>query len=234
MLQLLKKSTNIPGRRLVGFFLAVSGLALLLLGLPRFMHELMLVPGTPIYARLMRGQAVTDQELSTLEKSRIQALEYSEKPHSYSVLGAVYLTRARRTDQLALRQELAAKAVDVLKKSVVAMPLDSTAWARITSAYLILGQDYVPDALEAWRKSIVTAKFEPIQQPMRVHLGIILYEALTPNDISMLKQQLESDFRWNERHICRYMRDNNLLDWAIFLSPAEGKMATYFAAGECK
>ncbi len=228
-----EKFRNMLSRRVVPAFLLLSGLALLALGIPRFMHELMLVPGTPVYQRLIERKAVTDEDLTVLERSRLQALGYSEKADAWSELGTVYLARARRADEADTRQAFARQAIGVLEKSVAIMPLDTASWAKLVSANLMLGEERYDDALIAWRYSVDTAPFEPLQQPSRIHSGILLYDVMTPEDITTLQDQLQSVYTWNERHICRYMRDNRLLEWAVFLSPEGSDMAAYFTLGKC-
>lgn len=77
-------------------FMLVASITLLVIGVPRFLHELMLVPGTPILYRLNAGETMTEEELHTLVQSRLDALEFIELPDAYSDLGASYLRRAQR------------------------------------------------------------------------------------------------------------------------------------------
>ncbi|WP_417458230.1 hypothetical protein [Kordiimonas sp.] len=210
-------------------FMLVSSIILLIVGVPRFLHELMLVPGTPIHERVSRGENVSDDDLDVLEDSRLQALRFVELPAAYSDLGASYLVRAQRATTDADRKMFAEKSIEASTTSVEMAPLNTFAWARITAANIILGEENYPEAATAWRLSIATARFEPFLLIQRVHMGILLYDQLTEEDIDLLKDQLGMAYRWNKKQTRRYAQQQQLTEWFVFLSEGGSEAAEYFA-----
>ncbi len=207
----------------------VASVILLAVGVPRFLYELMLVPGTPILERINAGEAVTDEELASLEESRLDALSFAELPNAYIDLGSSYLTRARNATKREDRLKYAQKAIDASMKGLDMAPLNTFAWLRVTSAHILRGSDQYDEALEAWRTSIATARFEPFILMQRVHLGTILYGNMTPEDIELLKEQMGMAYRWNRGKLRLYIRQNNLTEWMVFLSEPESEIANYLS-----
>ncbi len=209
-------------------FMLVSSITLLVVGVPRFLHELMLVPGTPIHERVSRGETVSDEDLDILEESRLQALEFVELPDAYSDLAASYLVRARRATTTEKREYFAKKSIETAKTGLDMAPLNTFSWARVTSANIILGESFYPNAVEAWRLSIATARFEPFILIQRVHMGIILYDHLNDDDIALLKDQLGMAYRWNKKKTRQYAQQQQLVEWFIFLSDEYPEAEEYF------
>ena len=126
---------------LLGFMLFFS-IVLLVIGVPRFLAELMLLPRTPIYERISIGESVDNEELTILEKSRLQALDFVEMPHAYTDLGTSYLVRAQRATSEAERRRFAEQSIDVMTKGLSLAPLNTFAWSRVSSAHILLGADW--------------------------------------------------------------------------------------------
>lgn len=74
------------GRYLIPGIILVSSLTFLVVGVPRFTHELALVSGTPVLERINAGDQVSGQELTLLEQSRLDALEFVKLPAVYTNL----------------------------------------------------------------------------------------------------------------------------------------------------
>jgi len=208
-------------------FMLIASVTLLVLGVPRLLHELMLVPGTPILYRVNAGEDVSDQDLSILENSRLDALVYIETSEVYNDLASSYLTRARRAATLEERQNFAELTIETSRKSLSIAPLNTYAWSRIATANVLLGQSHYGDALTAWRTSISQARYEPFLQFQRIHLGTILYRTMTPEDIISLKEQLDMAYQSNKYGLRHYVRDNNLMAWMEFLVGTESEMLTF-------
>lgn len=206
----------------------VCSIILLVLGAPRFMHELMLVPGTPIHEQISQGEEVSDKDLDLLEETRVQALEFAKLPDAYNELGASYLTRARRATTVEERERFAKKAIDATNMGLDMAPLDTFSWARVTSANILLGENFYPEAVKAWRLSIAAARFEPFILIQRVHQGIILYAHLNQEDIDLLIDQLEMAYRWDKYKTRQYARKLQLGEWFVFLSSDQPEAQNYF------
>lgn len=210
-------------------FMLISSITLLVIGVPRFLHELMLVPGTPILYRVNAGETVSAEELTILEQSRLDALRFAELPKAYSDLGSSYLARSRMVTSEEDRIKYAEMSIEASMKSLNMAPLNTFAWFRVATAHVQLGRDRHQKALEAWRASIETAKFEPFLLLLRVHLGILLFPNMSPEDVALLKEQLRMAFHWRAGRALQYGRQKGLLKWMSFLSLPDENMARYFS-----
>lgn len=225
-LKSLKEGLN---RWLLPGFMLVSCIGLLTIGIPRFLHELMLVPGTEILERINAGEPVTDDELTILEKSRQDALSFVELPKAYTDLGSSYLMRARHAVEREERQKYAAMSIEASTKGLNMAPLNTFSWFRVATANVLLGPEHRDKALEAWNTSIATARFEPFILMQRIHLGTILYRNMTLEDIDVLKDQLELAYRRDRHAMRRYAQQNHLIAWMTFLSRPGSEMASFFS-----
>ncbi|MFC4346751.1 hypothetical protein ACFO5Q_02690 [Kordiimonas lipolytica] len=206
-------------------FMLVSSITLIVIGVPRFLHELMLVPGTPILHRVNAGETVSEQDLEVLENSRLDALGIIELPDAYLDLGSSYLYRARSAADPEEAQKYAALTIEVSEKGLKMAPLNTFAWFRVATANVMLGN--FPEGLNTWRTSIATARFEPFILIQRVHLGVILYQDMTDEDVDLLKDQLGMAYRWDRQKLRQYVRDNDLILWMAILSEPDSEMKEY-------
>lgn len=211
---------------LLRIFILLSCLILLYFGVPRFMAELMLVPGTPIVERLNRGESVPESELNIAQESREQAVAFVDHPKAYSQLGTVFLTRAHMAIDGVEQKAYASKAIENLEKALSLSQLNTHAWLRLSNARLILGGDENRQkALEAWRQSVETANFEPSLLSIRIHTGITLYDLMTEVDKEILRAQADITFDWHKRRFRTYVRQHQLVEWAVFLLTDADKKA---------
>ncbi len=194
----------------------LSSILLLYIGVPRFLAELMLVPGTPIYERTNLGEQITDEELDVLQESREQAVAFVDHPKAYHQLGVVFLLRAQRAESASERIEHANQAIEALNTSLQLAPVNTFAWARLATAYMQVGPEQNEKAVEAWRKSVALARFEPFLFLTRNHIGISLYSDLTEEDREKLKEQINLTYDWNRDRLRNYARQNGLVDWITF------------------
>lgn len=207
---------NLSGRILPAFML-LSSILLLYIGVPRFLAELMLVPGTPIYERLNLGEQVTDEELDVLQDSREQAVSFVDHPKAYNQLGYVFLVRTQRASSGHERIAFANQAIEALNTSISLAPVNTFAWARLATAYMLVGPEHNPKAVEAWRTSVALARFEPFLFLTRNHIGISLYQELDEEGRAILKEQVNLTYDWNRGQLRTYARQNELVPWIAFL-----------------
>ncbi len=207
---------NLSGRILPTFMLLAS-ILLLYIGIPRFLAELMLVPGTPIYERTNLGEQVTDEELDVLQQSREQAVSFVDHPQAYQQLGVVFLLRAQRASSEPQRVSYGLQAKEHLETSLRLAPVNTFAWARLATAYMLIGPEHNTKAVEAWRTSVALARFEPFSFLSRNHIGISLYSDLTPEDRALLREQVNLTYDWNRNRLRNYARQNDLIQWVSFL-----------------
>ena len=208
-------------------FMLLSSLVLLIIGVPRFLAELALVPGTLIYDRISSGEFVENAELTVVEESRLQALEFAELPKAYTDLGTVYLTRAQRATKREDKTNLARKSIVVTTEGLRLAPLNTFAWSRLSVAHILLGQDHHDKAIEAWRTSVASARFEPLLLTQRLHIGIILYGSMSEQDQSTLRDQFKLTFDWRRGDLRAYARQYQLVDWMVLLAGDDVKAIEY-------
>ncbi len=221
--------TSKASRWLVRFLLLASSLVLLATGVPRFLHEVSLVPGSPLYLRMIDGAPLSEQDLATLEQSRLDALNFVNIPQAHMDIGASYLTRAQKASDPADQQKYAQMAIDELTAGLKEAPLNTFAWARLAAANILLGEEYHQDALVAWRTSIATSSYDTFLLAYRFHIGTFLYLDMTREDIQLLKAQLAMAHREEGGKIYTYGKQHKLLGWMILLSAPNQEMMERFS-----
>ncbi|SDD25825.1 hypothetical protein [Kordiimonas lacus] len=208
-------------------FMLASSIILLVVGVPRFLHEHMLVPGTPILYRVNAGEKVSDEDLETLEQSRLDALAFTELPDAYYDLGSSYLRRAQTATNPETVQKYSEMAIEASMAGLKMAPLNTFAWFRVATANVMLGPEKYQESLKAWRTSIATARFEPFILMQRVHLGIILYQDMADEDVLILKDQLTLAYQWNKVELRQYVHRNHLIIWIDILFKSDSEMKDY-------
>lgn len=198
-------------------FMLVSSLILLYVGVPRFLTELMLVPGTPIYERINLGEQVSDEELDILQESREQAISFVDHPKAYDQLGQTHLIKARRAGVPETRLMHAKKAREALETSLELAPLNTFGWLRLATAYMLISPELNEKAVEAWRTSVACARFEPFIFLPRNHVAISLYSLLSEEDRAILREQVLLTYNWNRGRLRNYAHQNNLTNWIALL-----------------
>lgn len=220
---------NLSGRILPAFML-LSSILLLYIGVPRFLAELMLVPGTPIYERINLGEQISDDDLNVLQESREQAVSFVDHPKAYHQLGVVFILRAHRASTEAQRIVEAKLAIKHIKTSLELAPVNTFAWARLATAYMLVGPEHNEKAVEAWRTSVALARFEPFLFPTRNHIGISLYGDLSDEDRATLREQINLTYNWNRGQLRSYAQEHGLVAWVAFLLFEHPEKAAWISA----
>ncbi|WP_262690039.1 hypothetical protein [Kordiimonas aestuarii] len=225
-IQQLSMIKTVPDRALSALFVSCC-LFLLYIAVPRFLSDLMLVPGTPILYRISAGATVDDQALRVLEESRLQALEFSDNLRAHADLASTYLRRAQRSEDADNRERFARLSIEASIKTTKRSPQNPYAWMHLSVAQLMLGPDHRAEALTAWRQSVKAAPFEPRLLFQRFQIGVLLYEELLPADIAVLQEQTRLGYQWWNYKFRAYCRKHGLTEWAIFLMPGDEEAAKY-------
>ena len=218
------------GRWFLPGVILISSIILLVVGVPRFLAELMLVPGTQIYERILLGKQLNDEDLTVLEHSRLQALEFVKLPRAYTDLGTSYLARAQRAGSAVERLKYAERAVELTTKGLELAPLNTFAWSRLSLAHILLGSAHYEDALVTWRVSVSTARYEPFLLIQRLHIGIILYQLMTLEDRELLNDQFQLAYNWNRKKMRTYARENQLMPWMAYFVREDAEAKNYFSS----
>ncbi|WP_020401516.1 hypothetical protein [Kordiimonas gwangyangensis] len=225
----LMRFKQIIDQKRLYFLLVTASAVLLIVGSLRFLYELMLVSGNLVLEDIRSGKAVSRDELALLEQSRLKALNFAKSSAAYDDLGASYYARVRDAATIGEQRIYALKAIEASMESLKLAPLNTFAWFRVATSNVLLGPEHYEMAIEAWRKSISTANYEPTLLKQRVHLGVILYQNMTTDDIELLKNQLVLAYRTNREELREYGRRHNLTAWFTFLSESGSRMAIFLS-----
>jgi tetratricopeptide (TPR) repeat protein len=215
--------------RLFEFIFSMLGLATLYIGVPRFLSELVLVPGTAIIERYSYKNTILESDLDTVEKSRKTALKLSSLPKAYTDLGLIYLLRFQTTKSSDDRTNFLDQSIANTKKGLSLAPNNPFAWFRLNSALLMLAEPKHSEALEAWNMSIATAKFEPLLMVQRIHLGLLLYDRMDKNEKDTLQEQFQLAYKWDREKLKNYTTDFKLDSWMLLLAHKNPEIAAFFS-----
>ena len=213
---------------LLQIYLFVAGIAVLIYGTHRLLHETMLIPGSAFIDRIYAGQPLTDSDHSNFERSRSHALKFYTTPDAYWDLATSYLVQAQFSSSIETRQQYALLSIKAASKGFELDKLNSLAWLRLAIAYSLLQPKQFEAGLSAWRQSISTGRVDHVNIHQRIHLGIIFYAHMNTSDVQLLKEQLKIAFNFDKKNLRRYLAERNLLPWSVILSKDDAEMNKYF------
>ena len=212
-------ATSFSFQRLPKTMFIVSASAILIfLGGIRFLHEFLLVPGTPIYEKIEKNYEVTEADLEALQESRLAALRVLEHPKTYHQLGSLQVHSARRAESLEKKRALILSGLSNMQHGLELAPFNTFRWLKVSSANLMLGEEYNEEALRAWRRSIELARYEPNLLMPRIHIGILVYRLMNDDDIRSLKEQLSLASKFHKPQLESYVKKHGLAEWIAFLN----------------
>lgn len=186
-------------------------------GMPALMYELALIPGLPVKNKLAYSEIPTDQDYATLEQSRLTALGFASTPEAHTDLGTVYLTRAQKAENAEARQKWARKAVDHLEASLKMARMEPYVWQRLSSAYAYTVPIEPWDRVAAWQASVDFASFDPRLVYVRLHIGIMVFNDMSPDQQALLRDQAALTYRFSKLGMRQYGQKNGLIEWFAFL-----------------
>jgi hypothetical protein len=96
-------------------------------------------------------------------------------------------------------------AVALLEEGLAAMPANGFGWAQLAQARL-LQEGPGPEALAAWRMSVLTAPAEPQLALWRARLGTGLALHFVEGDQALLDRQIRFAWRWDPERLAAYAK----------------------------
>lgn len=208
-------------------FLLLAGLLMAATALPRLMAELALVPGTPYMKALYAGEALEEKELSLIETTRLEALEFADHAGAAYELAALYSHQARRTSTDEERAANVNKTIAFSRLAIDDSPVNAFYWLQLASGLSQKGTSHHAEALDAWDMSFKTANFEPALLLQRIHLGMILLPAMSEQQVGTLKDQVEMSYRWHRGLLRNYARQHKLLPSLEYLMGSDNEIVEY-------
>jgi hypothetical protein len=171
------------------------GACLLVLGLPRLVSAVIMLPAQPALERLQSGLPVSEEDLARLAGRAAVARQFSSSGRVAADLAAAKLAQAERLPERAQteRRELVEDAIALLEDGLAAMPANGFGWARLAGARR-LKDGAGPAAVDAWRMSVLTAPAEPRLALWRARFGIASAPHLIEGDYMLLDRQIR--FAW--------------------------------------
>ena len=186
--------------------LALSA-CLLVLGLPRLVSALTMLPTEPVLNALHADRPVSDAELDRLERRLSIARQFSSSGRIAIDLAAAKLAAVDRLPNRAqsARRELIDDAVALLEDGLAETPANSFAWARLAYARS-LKNGLGPAAADGWRMSVLTAPADRRLALWRTRLGIALVSSFIEGDRALLDGQIDLAWRSNHEELARYAK----------------------------
>jgi hypothetical protein len=153
----------------------IAGGLLLFMAVPRFMSELVQLPGNYVPQRLERGVKVSDAALSKLSSTRRGSLKWVSGGQQWVELGLAQLRQAER-DQ-AKRDVLLRGAITDLRKGLSKKPANSPGWLWLAEAELLRGGP-TPAVARAVEMSIRTAPLDHRYYMRRLEISLLSWPQL--------------------------------------------------------
>lgn len=148
----------------------IAGGLLLIMAVPRFMSELVQLPGNYVTQRLERNVKVSDKALVKLSSTRRGSLKWNSSGQQWVELGLAQLRQAER-DQVN-REILLLGAVDDLRKGLAVKPANSPAWLWLAEAESLRGGSATAVA-QALAMSIRTAPLDRRYYMKRLEMSLL-------------------------------------------------------------
>ena len=180
---------GLAARLWVPLGVCLVGVTVLALSLPRF--------GTAMLAVSPAGLAVpgkapeyTPEQLDRQVERQVSAVGWRPTPETAAVLSALSIAQARnRGFDTAAGRESLQRTSAAARVSLVLTPLDSFVWARLAHAEMLL-HGTAPQAAQALRMSMLSARYPRELVPTRLTLGLLLWPALDNDTRRLLLEQI--------------------------------------------
>jgi hypothetical protein len=183
------------------------GACLLVLGLPRLVSAVIMLPAQPALERLQSGLPVSEEDLARLESRAAVARQFSSSGRVAADLASAKLAQAERLPERAQteRRQLVEEAIALLEEGLAAMPANGFGWAQLARARG-LKEGAGPAAVDAWRMSVLTAPAEPRLALWRARFGIAWAPHFTEGDHTLLDRQIRFALRAEPERFAEYAK----------------------------
>ena len=184
------------------------GAALLVLGLPRLVSALTMLPAEGVLDAVQAGRSVGEDDLGRFEGRWSLARQFSASGRIATDLAAARLAQSERLPKgsEAERRRLVEESVDLLEEGLAKTPANSFAWARLAYALSLRDGPDVP-AVDAWRMSVLTAPADRRLVLWRARMGIALLSRLREGDHDLLDRQIRFAWYADGKGLARYAKE---------------------------
>lgn len=189
------------------FLLLVVSVFLLMLGLPRFVSSLTMLPAEQVISGLLHNQAVSQEVLESSETRLSLARHFSTSGRIAVDLAAVKLAGADRLPTRAqnTRAGLIADARELLQQGLSDDPTDSFGWLQLAYARRV-ASGVGAETVNAWRMSVLTAPADRHLALPRTRLGIEYSVAFAEGDQNLLDRQIYFAWIYQGPELARYAK----------------------------
>lgn len=196
--------------------LAVSSGLLLWLAIPNFLAATWMAIGQPIVDDIEKGKQPTAVDLATLVESRAQAYSISNFSKYATGLAVAHVIQEDSPENIE-------KALGLLRLSTQQAPMNAFSWqwrARLANFSPNAEKD---EAVTAWRTARSLAEYDKYLFYDRIHVGIVIYKKMEPQDHELLREDVERAYRENRSALHAYAKRQNIMEWMKFILRDEEK-----------
>jgi hypothetical protein len=185
--------------------IAIAGLALLYLAVPRTIGAFQMLPGNRTILEIARGGDADRESLEVLAASRRRAAGWLESGRLWSDLAAAELLIAEsgdagadpgRADQDSIRRAAAA-----LRTSLRLAPASPHAWTRLAYAEMLLHDGPTDAAAAALAMSMLTGRYEPDLMFARLELCFLAWPNFAVADRELVLDQVALAWRKSPKRL---------------------------------
>lgn len=202
----------------------IFGGLLVILGVPRTIGALSMLPSGPVLRKIQFLEPVQPKDLKILIASQKRGLPWGESGRKWTDLGLAQLLMAEQTvSDASARQALIEDAIDSLKSGLSTTPANPFAWTRLAYAE-ILKAGPSQAAASALGMSLSTAPFEPRLLYVRLELSFRTWRYFQADDRGLVLKQIR--YAWHKNraklvHLALRTNRVNLVRTALLRTPAE-------------
>lgn len=179
-----------------------------------------LVDSEPLRLRLQQHQDLGAEQLLVLNDAQRASLDWYWTSLVHQDLVSTELSLAKTIDDQADKEIWAVRAERSLEAGLLRSPADPTAWARLSFMRLQNGAHYY-GAREALIMSLLTGPFERPLVFSRIAYGIRLWDQLSKDEQSLIRDQITMADRFDRRRLTRMARQHRTAMKIIVSSMAE-------------
>jgi hypothetical protein len=209
----------------VGFTLSVAAV-ILTLAIPRTIGAFTLLPFAQVKETLARKHSVSFEELSRLRAAQENSLRWHQSARVQRELAETELALANSVEDASERERWYLIIQATLEKSLLEAPSDPRAWTLLTGL-MLHAKEGGDGARAALGLSLMTGQYEKALLMPRVRDGIILWDRLSADERSMVKDQVRLAYRYDNRDLIELSKKGRKPMSVVVGAMAEGSLANF-------
>jgi len=172
----------------------IAGVAMLYLGVPRFISAVVTLPSGPILNKIQTNRAVDPEDLDILVKSQKRGLQWNESARRWTDLGLAQIFLANDAGDEESRIALLGKAEKSLVRGISLGPSNAFAWTRL--AYIDLARNGLsPTVAGKLRLAVTRAPYDRRLVFTRLRLCFLTWSQFDETARPMILDQTR--FAWS-------------------------------------